>query len=445
MVIIALERWGNLLPEYPLTSTVVNINRSLGIHDNRVIAFIGFKNSSIMASPQLVTEIDCKTKVLCSASAGTLTYVGLANNVIRAFNWSSGKLVRSFMGHNGPVTSVLLSKCGTYLYSGSWDKRIFRWNISTKTVDPNLYFYPAESISKTAHNDYVKCMCFSPDETVLFSGSADGALYKWNIPVQADTPQYLTPSVMRFHRRSLESICLLPPTATGDLLIATGSSDRVVAIINTRTMAPVFELSPHPTTVKGVYYVGGLLWTSCADNSVRAFELPESIFTQSSVAPDREPQEHEVLKYELDAEDWVTSWSFPSEELMFDKKGDIALGVRSKRVIVCSIEGGKLQKSREIKRFFDGVSSLERRYYSVGEPDTSDSPKKEMLVCGSWDFKLRRFFLDPADDPAATIEESSDIPLDSDDDKAEALADARLRSMLQADGAPSGLQNPEAK
>lgn len=68
-----------------------------------------------------------------------------------------------------------------FVYTGGWDKRIFRYDIETLTLDANCMFFESK-IKTYAHSDFVKSLCISEDKKYLFSGSADGILRRWELP-----------------------------------------------------------------------------------------------------------------------------------------------------------------------------------------------------------------------------------------------------------------------
>src|SRR6266851_8616715 len=58
------------------------------------------------------------------------------DNVVKLWEWPSGKEVRTLSGHTGPVYCVAFHPGGAILASGSLDKTIRLWN----PADGNLIF-----------------------------------------------------------------------------------------------------------------------------------------------------------------------------------------------------------------------------------------------------------------------------------------------------------------
>lgn len=76
-----------------------------------------------------------------------------------------------FTGHDGGVYSVAFSPDGKTIASGSWDKTIKLWEVSTGKLIKTL----------TGHNSYVHSVAFSPDGKSIASGSGDKTIMLWLI------------------------------------------------------------------------------------------------------------------------------------------------------------------------------------------------------------------------------------------------------------------------
>ena len=75
-------------------------------------------------------------------------------------NW---KFLRTLEDHSASVFSVCISKNGSKIASGSWDKTIKIWDISSGKILKTL----------EGHSDNIYCVCFSNDGTKIASGSSD--------------------------------------------------------------------------------------------------------------------------------------------------------------------------------------------------------------------------------------------------------------------------------
>ncbi|WP_436715886.1 protein kinase [Roseiconus lacunae] len=99
----------------------------------------------------------------------SLVYSGMASGVIRVFDFE-GKPRGQMSGHQGRVLSLALSDDGETLASGSADHRIAIWDTLSRE----------KQLLLERHTDSVTDLCFSKDDTELWSTSAEGTVYRWN-------------------------------------------------------------------------------------------------------------------------------------------------------------------------------------------------------------------------------------------------------------------------
>jgi guanine nucleotide-binding protein subunit beta-2-like 1 protein len=81
-----------------------------------------------------------------------------------------GKAMRSLCGHNQAVSDVVLSSDGRYALSGSWDKTLRLWDVST-----------GKSIRTfVGHESDVFSVAFSADNRQIVSAGRDRTIKLWN-------------------------------------------------------------------------------------------------------------------------------------------------------------------------------------------------------------------------------------------------------------------------
>ena len=83
----------------------------------------------------------------------------------------SWKLLRTLQSHSGDVNSVSISKDGLKIVSGSDDKTIKIWEVSSGKLLKSL----------DSHSDIVNCVCFSNDGSKIASGSYDDTIKIWEV------------------------------------------------------------------------------------------------------------------------------------------------------------------------------------------------------------------------------------------------------------------------
>jgi WD40 repeat protein len=90
-------------------------------------------------------------------------------SVIELWNVSTGKKVRAFRGHKGPVTAVCMSLGGHRILSGSDDHTMRLWDVASGEC---LFVL-------RGHTDCVRCVCLSVDGCWALSGGMDRTVRLW--------------------------------------------------------------------------------------------------------------------------------------------------------------------------------------------------------------------------------------------------------------------------
>jgi len=128
-------------------------------------------------------------------------------------DWFVGKPFRALKGHSHFVSSISMSRDSKYVVSGSWDKTLRLWDLST---------YKTKQIF-IGHEKDVLSVAFSLDNRMIISGGMDKTLRYWNIKgenkhVNTDSKGWV--SSMTHIKQGKES------------LLAVGSWDSKVRIVD---------------------------------------------------------------------------------------------------------------------------------------------------------------------------------------------------------------------
>ena len=118
--------------------------------------------------------------------------------------------VSTLEGHGSAVNSVCFSPDGSLLASGSWDDTIRLWDVRTGKRLRTL----------TGHLDGVLSVCFSPDGNLLASGSWDDTIRLWDVR----TGKRLR--TLTGHKSNVNSVSFSPDGS----LLASGSSDETIRL-----------------------------------------------------------------------------------------------------------------------------------------------------------------------------------------------------------------------
>eukprot|EP00126_Sphaerothecum_destruens_P005782 Sdes_comp19037_c0_seq2m9609 len=193
--------------------------------------------------------IKVPSKILDMKMAGNFAFIAGAGKAARKINLLTGKTAKIYKGHSGPVTSIAILN-EDVIFTGSWDKTIIEWCAHTKAQKGQL----------CGHSDFIKCLLVSPDGGFLFSGSSDATIRKWDVQSRRCL------QVFEGHKRAVEDIFI-----QGSFLFS-ASSDSMVKKWDLETGANVFTYSGHLTSVYSVVERDGYVYSASADCFVHKWD-----------------------------------------------------------------------------------------------------------------------------------------------------------------------------
>jgi len=194
-----------------------------------------------LTSEVLFVSHDELDALLASVKAGiTSKYKNIPTALKNQTMFNLGKIVNGVRvknrleGHESRVWSVSFSPDGTLLASGSWDNTIKLWNADDGRELATLH----------GHSDRVYSVTFSPDGTLLASGSADKTIRLWNV---TDGQEIRT---LHGHSDEVWSVTFSPDGT----LLASGSRDKTIKLWKVADGREIRTLQGHSVFIRSVTF-----------------------------------------------------------------------------------------------------------------------------------------------------------------------------------------------
>jgi WD40 repeat protein len=133
-----------------------------------------------MSNSYLVRKFNGHTswvRSVCVSIDGQYVISGSADKSIRVWSLSTGQMVRQLTGQSDVYNSVCVSMDGKYVISGGGhnyggDNIVRVWSLSTGELVREF----------NGHTDGVSSVCVSIDGQYVISGSHDGSIRVWSLP-----------------------------------------------------------------------------------------------------------------------------------------------------------------------------------------------------------------------------------------------------------------------
>ncbi|HRW10167.1 MAG TPA: BTAD domain-containing putative transcriptional regulator, partial [Caldilineaceae bacterium] len=168
---------------------------------------------------------------VCFSLDGRLLVSGSNDDqMIGLWDVTTGQLRQTLVGHQGGVEAVRFSPDGQFLASGSFDQTIRLWDISSKSIVPNVEgFNPSAASGQTVqvysgHKARVYSLAFSPNGQFLASSSFDQTIRLWDLsrPKEMVSSQLL--QTFQGYRHGVWCVTFSPDGQT----VASGSTDGLI-------------------------------------------------------------------------------------------------------------------------------------------------------------------------------------------------------------------------
>lgn len=180
---------------------------------------------------------------------------GSIDKQIKIWDLTTGKLIRTLSGHDREIWSVSISPDGKLLASSSGDKTIKVWNLQTGELLKTL----------SGHLDRAIAVVFSPDAKLLASSSLDNTIRIW------ETQTGKAIRTLAGHSSTVSAIAFSPNGQT----LASGSFDHTIKLWQVSTGQALKTLAGHSSRVLTVAYSpdGTTLVSGSGDGSIKFWQV----------------------------------------------------------------------------------------------------------------------------------------------------------------------------
>ncbi|KAF9670431.1 hypothetical protein SADUNF_Sadunf13G0068300 [Salix dunnii] len=230
------------------------------------IKIVDSSNASIKANIEVDT--DAGLTALALGPNDKFLFSAGHSRLIRVWDLSTFKCVRSWKGHDGPVMSMACHASGGLLATAGADRKVLVWDVDGGFC--THYF--------KGHKDVVTNIMFHPDtsKTLLFSGSADATVRVWDL---------LAKKCIATLERHFSALTSMAVSEDGWTLLTAGR-DKVVNLWDLHNYAckmtvPTYEVLEGLCVVKSGTELASFLG-SCNQQSGKRKDSGVSLYEQKS-------------------------------------------------------------------------------------------------------------------------------------------------------------------
>ncbi|MHA1301825.1 MAG: WD40 repeat domain-containing protein, partial [Candidatus Helarchaeota archaeon] len=189
---------------------------------------------------------------------------GSRDSKIRIWELESAKLIRTLEGHVGQINSIVISRDGKYIISGSSGETILG---RSNTV--NLWELNSGNLIKIliGHKKGVFSVAISPNGNYIVSGSEDGSIKIWD--VRSGNLLH----TIRAHTIAVYSVAISP----NNKYFISGSLDKTIKIWDLKSGSLIHTIQAHKNAVSSVKFAsnGKFILSGSWDNLIKIWSFKE--------------------------------------------------------------------------------------------------------------------------------------------------------------------------
>ncbi|MEB3278701.1 MAG: WD40 repeat domain-containing serine/threonine-protein kinase [Lyngbya sp.] len=170
-------------------------------------------------------------------------------------SWENATCVGTLTGHSNLVRSVAFSPDGRILASGSDDKTIKLWDVSTRR----------EIVTLRGHLSLILSVAFNQDGSILASGSSNNTIKLWDVSTRMQIATLIG------NPYSVNSVAF---NQDGHIL-ASGSDDNTIKLWDVKTQTEITTLKGHSHWVRSVAFSpdGRILASGSSDKTIKLWDV----------------------------------------------------------------------------------------------------------------------------------------------------------------------------
>ena len=186
-------------------------------------------------------------------------------------------LIRTFAGHLGFISSLAITPDGTKVVSGSNDRTIKIWNLTTG--QELLTFFPCYSTAGLLSWLFFLFVKVTPDGTKVIAGSTEGTIEIWDLNIEQEL------CTLYAHTETLTTVDITPD---GEKIVS-GSVDETIKVWDLVTGQQLLTLTGHLSFISSLAITpdGEKIVSGSADKTIKVWDLVtgQQLLTFSSIYP----------------------------------------------------------------------------------------------------------------------------------------------------------------